>query len=59
MEIILLFFCFNKCVFCWCYGINFVGINWCWVVDFLDFIFNGVKENYYKKIKMMCGVFGV
>ncbi|KAK4662933.1 Fe-S oxidoreductase [Podospora pseudopauciseta] len=51
--------CSNKCVFCWRHGTNPVGTNWRWVVDPPDLIFNGVKENHYKKIKMMRGVPGV
>ncbi|KAK4223768.1 S-adenosyl-L-methionine-dependent tRNA 4-demethylwyosine synthase [Podospora fimiseda] len=51
--------CSNKCVFCWRHGTNPVGTSWRWVVDPPDLIFNGVKENHYKKIKMMRGVPGV
>lgn len=51
--------CSNKCVFCWRHGTNPVGTNWRWVVDPPDMIFDGVKENHYKKIKMMKGVPGV
>lgn len=51
--------CSNKCVFCWRHGTNPVGTNWRWVVDPPDLIFNGVRENHYKKIKMMRGVPGV
>lgn len=51
--------CSNKCVFCWRHGTNPVGTNWRWVVDPPELIFNGVKENHYKKIKMMRGVPGV
>ncbi|CAN8102354.1 unnamed protein product [Discula destructiva] len=51
--------CSNKCVFCWRHGTNPVGTTWRWVVDPPDLIFNGVKENHYKKIKMMRGVPGV
>lgn len=36
-----------------------MGTTWRWVVDPPDLIFNGVKENHYKKIKMMRGVPGV
>lgn len=51
--------CSNKCVFCWRHGTNPVGTTWRWVVDPPDLIFNGVKENHYKKIKMMRGTPGV
>ncbi|EHK43352.1 hypothetical protein TRIATDRAFT_78654 [Trichoderma atroviride IMI 206040] len=51
--------CSNKCVFCWRHGTNPVGTTWRWVVDPPDMIFDGVKENHYKKIKMMRGVPGV
>jgi tRNA wybutosine-synthesizing protein 1 len=51
--------CSNKCVFCWRHGTNPVGTSWRWVVDPPDLIFSGVKENHYKKIKMMRGVPGV
>lgn len=51
--------CSNKCVFCWRHGTNPVGTNWRWVVDPPELIFDGVKENHYKKIKMMRGVPGV
>lgn len=51
--------CSNKCVFCWRHGTNPVGTSWRWVVDPPDLIFNGIKENHYKKIKMMRGVPGV
>lgn len=51
--------CSNKCVFCWRHGTNPVGTTWRWVVDPPELIFNGVKENHYKKIKMMRGVPGV
>ncbi|KAL6884154.1 radical SAM superfamily domain-containing protein [Trichoderma longibrachiatum] len=51
--------CSNKCVFCWRHGTNPVGTTWRWVVDPPEMIFDGVKENHYKKIKMMRGVPGV
>ncbi|KAI9167042.1 flavodoxin and radical SAM domain protein [Paramyrothecium foliicola] len=51
--------CSNKCVFCWRHGTNPVGTTWRWVVDPPDMIFDGVKENHYKKIKMMRGMPGV
>ena len=51
--------CSNKCVFCWRHGTNPVGTTWRWVVDPPDLIFDGIKENHYKKIKMMRGVPGV
>lgn len=51
--------CSNKCVFCWRHGTNPVGTTWRWVVDPPELIFDGVKENHYKKIKMMRGVPGV
>ncbi|KAK4103506.1 hypothetical protein N658DRAFT_444657 [Parathielavia hyrcaniae] len=51
--------CSNKCVFCWRHGTNPVGTSWRWVVDPPQLIFDGVKENHYKKIKMMRGVPGV
>ncbi|KAK4246439.1 hypothetical protein C7999DRAFT_15454 [Corynascus novoguineensis] len=51
--------CSNKCVFCWRHGTNPVGTTWRWVVDPPKLIFDGVKENHYKKIKMMRGVPGV
>lgn len=51
--------CSNKCVFCWRHGTNPVGTSWRWVVDPPELIFNGIKENHYKKIKMMRGVPGV
>ncbi|PHH83661.1 hypothetical protein CDD82_5419 [Ophiocordyceps australis] len=51
--------CSNKCVFCWRHGTNPVGTTWRWVVDAPDLIFEGVKEQHYKKIKMMRGVPGV
>ena len=51
--------CSNKCVFCWRHGTNPVGTSWRWVVDPPDLIFDGVKDNHYKKIKMMRGVPGV
>ncbi|TPX06956.1 uncharacterized protein E0L32_011101 [Thyridium curvatum] len=51
--------CSNKCVFCWRHGTNPVGTNWRWVVDPPELIFAGVKENHYKKIKVMRGVPGV
>ncbi|KAF4126807.1 tRNA wybutosine-synthesizing protein 1 [Geosmithia morbida] len=51
--------CSNKCVFCWRHGTNPVGTTWRWVVDPPELIFEGVKENHYKKIKMMRGVPGV
>ncbi|KAL2141863.1 hypothetical protein VTI28DRAFT_1846 [Corynascus sepedonium] len=51
--------CSNKCVFCWRHGTNPVGTTWRWVVDPPKLIFEGVKENHYKKIKMMRGVPGV
>lgn len=51
--------CSNKCVFCWRHGTNPVGTSWRWVVDPPDLIFKGIKENHYKKIKMMRGVPGV
>lgn len=51
--------CSNKCVFCWRHGTNPVGMTWRWVVDPPDMILEGVKENHYKKIKMMRGVPGV
>ncbi|KAK3688365.1 hypothetical protein B0T22DRAFT_490070 [Podospora appendiculata] len=51
--------CSNKCVFCWRHGTNPVGTSWRWVVDPPKMIFDGVRENHYKKIKMMRGVPGV
>lgn len=51
--------CSNKCVFCWRHGTNPVGTTWRWVVDPPELIFDGIKENHYKKIKMMRGVPGV
>ena len=51
--------CSNKCVFCWRHGTNPVGTSWRWVVDPPKLIFDGVRENHYKKIKMMRGVPGV
>ncbi|KAL2267053.1 hypothetical protein VTJ83DRAFT_4330 [Remersonia thermophila] len=51
--------CSNKCVFCWRHGTNPVGTTWRWIVDPPDLIFSGIKENHYKKIKMMRGVPGV
>lgn len=51
--------CSNKCVFCWRHGSNPVGTTWRWVVDPPQLIFDGVKENHYKKIKMFRGVPGV
>ena len=51
--------CSNKCVFCWRHGTNPVGTTWRWVVDPPDMIFNGVKENHYKKIKVLRGMPGV
>ncbi|KAI6785404.1 S-adenosyl-L-methionine-dependent tRNA 4-demethylwyosine synthase-like protein [Emericellopsis cladophorae] len=51
--------CSNKCVFCWRGGTNPVGTTWRWVVDPPDLIFNGVKENHYKKIRMIRGMPGV
>lgn len=51
--------CSNKCVFCWRHGTNPVGTTWRWKVDPPEMIFDGVKENHYKKIKMMKGVPGV
>ncbi|KAH7328112.1 flavodoxin and radical SAM domain protein [Stachybotrys elegans] len=51
--------CSNKCVFCWRHGTNPVGTTWRWVVDPPEMIFEGVKENHYKKIKMMRGMPGV
>jgi tRNA wybutosine-synthesizing protein 1 len=51
--------CSNKCVFCWRHGTNPVGTTWRWVVDPPQLIFDGVKENHYKRIKMMRGVPGV
>jgi tRNA wybutosine-synthesizing protein 1 len=51
--------CSNKCVFCWRHGTNPVGTTWRWVIDPPQLIFDGVKENHYKKIKMMRGVPGV
>lgn len=51
--------CSNKCVFCWRHGTNPVGTTWRWVVDPPELIFKGIKENHYKKIKMMRGVPGV
>ncbi|KAF5013681.1 hypothetical protein FDECE_338 [Fusarium decemcellulare] len=51
--------CSNKCVFCWRHGTNPVGTTWRWVVDPPDLIFDGVKTNHYKKIKMLRGMPGV
>ncbi|KAF4983666.1 hypothetical protein FZEAL_972 [Fusarium zealandicum] len=51
--------CSNKCVFCWRHGTNPVGTTWRWVVDPPDLIFEGVKVNHYKKIKMLRGMPGV
>ncbi|KAJ4189924.1 Fe-S oxidoreductase [Fusarium falciforme] len=51
--------CSNKCVFCWRHGTNPVGTTWRWVVDPPDMIFEGVKTNHYKKIKMLRGMPGV
>lgn len=51
--------CSNKCVFCWRHGTNPVGTTWRWVVDPPEMIFNGVKENHYKKIHMIRGMPGV
>ncbi|KAI5463257.1 radical SAM superfamily-domain-containing protein [Mariannaea sp. PMI_226] len=51
--------CSNKCVFCWRHGTNPVGTTWRWVVDPPDMIFEGVKMNHYKKIKMLRGMPGV
>ena len=51
--------CSNKCVFCWRHGTNPVGTSWRWTVDPPSLIFTGVKENHYKKIKMLRGVPGV
>lgn len=51
--------CSNKCVFCWRHGTNPVGTSWRWVVDPPQLIFDGVRENHYKKIRMMRGVPGV
>ena len=51
--------CSNKCVFCWRHGTNPVGTTWRWVVDPPDMIFEGVKENHYKKIHMIRGMPGV
>ncbi|KFA67811.1 hypothetical protein S40285_06961 [Stachybotrys chlorohalonatus IBT 40285] len=51
--------CSNKCVFCWRHGTNPVGTTWRWVIDPPEMIFEGVKDNHYKKIKMMRGMPGV
>lgn len=51
--------CSNKCVFCWRHGTNPVGTTWRWVVDPPELIFEGVKTNHYKKIKMLRGMPGV
>ncbi|KAI9709524.1 MAG: hypothetical protein M1820_003284 [Bogoriella megaspora] len=51
--------CSNKCVFCWRHGTNPVGTTWRWITDAPEFIFEGVKEAHYKKIKMMRGIPGV
>ncbi|KAL2359567.1 hypothetical protein RJZ56_007582 [Blastomyces dermatitidis] len=51
--------CSNKCVFCWRHGTNPVGTTWRWKVDPPDLIFDGVKAEHYKKIKMLRGVPGV
>ncbi|KAJ3515013.1 hypothetical protein NM208_g15014 [Fusarium decemcellulare] len=51
--------CSNKCVFCWRHGTNPVGTTWRWVVDPPELIFDGVKTNHYKKIKMLRGMPGV
>lgn len=51
--------CSNKCVFCWRHGTNPVGTTWRWQVDPPDMIFEGIKAEHYKKIKMLRGVPGV
>lgn len=51
--------CSNKCVFCWRHGTNPVGTTWRWQVDEPEPIFEGIKQEHYKKIKMMKGVPGV
>lgn len=51
--------CSNKCVFCWRHGTNPVGTTWRWQVDPPDMIFDGIKAEHYKKIKMLRGVPGV
>ncbi|KAL2160426.1 hypothetical protein VTH06DRAFT_1599 [Thermothelomyces fergusii] len=51
--------CSNKCVFCWRHGTNPVGTTWRWAVDPPRLILDGVKENHYRKIKMLRGVPGV
>lgn len=51
--------CSNKCVFCWRHGTNPVGTTWRWQVDPPDMIFDGIKKEHYKKIKMLRGVPGV
>lgn len=51
--------CSNKCVFCWRHGTNPVGTTWRWTIDPPELIFNGAKNEHYKKIKMMRGVPGV
>ncbi|QIW99041.1 hypothetical protein AMS68_004559 [Peltaster fructicola] len=51
--------CSNKCVFCWRHGTNPVGTTWRWQVDQPDLIFDGIKKEHYRKIKMLRGVPGV
>ena len=51
--------CSNKCVFCWRHGTNPVGTVWRWQLDPPELILAGMKEQHYKKIKMMRGVPGV
>lgn len=59
MEIILSLVCVNKCVFCWWYYINFVGIEWWWKMDQFEMILKEVVENYQNMIKQFKGVLGV
>lgn len=52
--------CSNKCVFCWRHGTNPVAkLNWRWVLDPPEKVFEGALQGHYQKIKQMRGVPGI
>lgn len=52
--------CSNKCVFCWRHGTNPVAkLNWRWVLDPPEKVFEGALQGHYQKIKQMRGIPGI
>lgn len=52
--------CSNKCVFCWRHGTNPVAkLQWRWVLDPPEKVFEGALQGHYQKIKQMRGIPGI